>query len=165
MAKSYQLSLNGADHVVEVEVAEGATTLLVDGERIAADLHHVDGPIYSLLLDGASYEVAAHEQPGAYRVTVYNHTYRVEAKRPRATSRGVGVDSSRPTQVKSPLTGMVVDVAVAPGEKVIAEQVLVVVESMKMNNELRSPRDGTVATLHVTVGQRVERNALLVTIE
>jgi biotin carboxyl carrier protein len=66
--------------------------------------------------------------------------------------------------LRSPMTGVVIEVVTEAGATVTAGQVLVIVESMKMNNELRSPRDGIVDAVHVQQGERVERNATLVTI-
>jgi biotin carboxyl carrier protein len=63
------------------------------------------------------------------------------------------------------MTGVVVEVAVEAGVEVHAGQVVAVVESMKMNNELRAPRDGRISLVHVAKGDRVERNAVLVTLE
>jgi len=66
--------------------------------------------------------------------------------------------------VKAPMPGLVVRIEVAAGQPVLAGAGLVVVEAMKMENELRAPHAGVVATVHVAVGQAVERGAPLVTL-
>ena len=68
------------------------------------------------------------------------------------------------TMVRAPMPGLVVRVAVAAGQRVDAGTGVVVVEAMKMENELRAPRAGVVETVHVAVGQAVEKGAPLVTL-
>lgn len=167
MAADYRLIVDGEPHAVQVledDSAASETTLAIDGETLRADLRHVDGPVLTLLLDGHSFEVVAVERPEGYEILIGNRLFEVEVERP-GRRRGEGLaGAGGPTPLKTPLTGIVKDVPVKPGEAVTQGQVLVVVESMKMNNEIRAPRDGTVSEVHVSAGERVERNALLVTI-
>lgn len=167
MAADYRLIVDGEAHDVQVLEADGAsslTTLSIDGETLHANLGHVDGPVLTLLLDGRSFEVVAVERPDGYEILIGNRLFEVEVERPgRRRAEGLG-GAGGPTPLKTPLTGIVKDVAVKAGEAVTQGQVLVVVESMKMNNEVRAPRDGTVSDVHVSAGERVERNALLITI-
>jgi biotin carboxyl carrier protein len=87
----------------------------------------------------------------------------IEGRRHRA--RGAAVDSgSGPQRVVAPMPGKVVRVLAVPGEAVKTRQPLVVVEAMKMENELRADRDGTVAEVHAREGLLVEAGALLVVI-
>ena len=167
MAADYRLIVDGEPRDVQVLEAEGAAsqaTLSIDGETLSANLRHVDGPVLTLLLDGRSFEVVAVERPEGYEILIGNRLFEVEVERPgRRRAEGLGA-AGGPTPLKTPLTGVVKDVPVRAGEAVTQGQVLVVVESMKMNNEIRAPRDGTVSEVHVSAGERVERNALLVTI-
>jgi biotin carboxyl carrier protein len=167
MAADYRLIVDGEPHEVQVLEADGdsaETVLSIDGASLHANLRHVDGPVLTLLLDGRSYEVVAVERPEGYEILIGNRLFEVEVERPgRRRGEGFGA-AGGPTPLKTPLTGVVKDVAVQAGEAVSQGQVLVVVESMKMNNEIRAPRDGTVSEVHVSAGERVERNALLITI-
>ena len=70
-----------------------------------------------------------------------------------------------PVRIVAPMAGRVVKVLVTPGDRVTARQGLVVVEAMKMENELRAPRDGTVADVRAAEGASVEANAVLVVVE
>ncbi len=164
MAADYRLVVAGEAHDVHVLEADGAATLNIDGETLHADLRHVDGPVLTLLLDGRSFEVVAVEQPDGYEILIGNQVFDVEVERPGRRRVESVAGAAGPTQLKTPLTGVVKDVPIKAGDAVTQGQVLVVVESMKMNNEIRAPRDGTVAEVHVGAGERVERNALLVTI-
>jgi acetyl/propionyl-CoA carboxylase alpha subunit len=150
-----------------VDAEASGTFVQFDGTRQAADITQVNGTLHSLLLAGRSYEVVAVEVPGGYEILIGNHVFEVGIDEPGG--RGTGEKRSRPTssagdQVRSPMTGVVIDVTVEAGAMVAAGQVVAVVESMKMNNELRSPRDGQVKEVLVGRGDRVERNAVLVTL-
>ena len=82
-------------------------------------------------------------------------------RRGRRSGREAGADR-QPRAIVAPMPGRIVKVLVQPGEAVQARQRLVVVEAMKMENELRAPRDGTVAEVRVREGASVEANAVLV---
>lgn len=166
MAATYRLILDGKDHQVAVEDRDGATTVTIDGRTYHADLQRVDGPLFSLLLDGMSFEVVAQERPDGSEVVIGDRSFEIEIERPgrRRGRTAAGAASGGALQIKAPLTGSVLEVPVAVGEAVAAGQVMIVLESMKMNNEIRTPRDGAVTEIHVRPGDRVERNALLVTI-
>ena len=82
--------------------------------------------------------------------------------RPRGSDRDAG---SGPRMIVAPMPGRIVKVLVKPDERVSARQPLVVVEAMKMENELRAPRGGTIAEVRVSEGASVEANAVLVVLE
>ncbi len=162
-----RLTLNGVLHEVEVVEEDGRTTVLIDGKPYVADMQQINGSLFSLLLDGRSFEAVAVEQPYGHEVVIGNDIFEVGIEQPVArgslTDR-VPLEGAGSDVVRSPMTGVVVEVVTTSGASVVAGQVLVIVESMKMNNELRAPRDGIVETVHVQPGARVERNATLVTI-
>lgn len=165
MATTYRLNLDGTEHDVVIDERGGATTVTIDGRSYNADLQRVDGPLFSLLLDGMSFEVVAQERSDASEVVIGDRSFEIEVERPgRRRAGGAAAAAGGALQLKAPLTGSVVQVPVKAGDALSAGQVVVVVESMKMNNEIRAPRDGRVVEVHVQAGDRVERNALLVTI-
>ena len=167
MARKLALSLDGAP--VEAEVERGP-----DGLRDRLNDRWFDGNLapagghglYSLLIGGRSFEVYAQARPGGWNVLIGNRVFSVDSGPLRAASR-----HAPPTEpegvwiLRSPLAGMVVETLVAPGDAVRAGQTLLVVESMKMNNELSAARAGSVAEVYVRPGQRVERGAQLVRVE
>jgi pyruvate carboxylase subunit B len=157
---------------VEVEIAGARVT--VDGTTVEAHLAAVPGtPIYHLLLAGESWTVAADvlaAEPVARWVlgvvgerveveVIDERTRQIEALTGR---RAVVVASGA---VVAPMPGLVVRVQVVEGQHVEAGAGLVVVEAMKMENELRSPHAGIVRQVHVAVGQAVEKGVVLVTVE
>ena len=154
---------------LEVEV-DGAR-VLVGGEPFETQVAAVSGtPLYHLLLGGESWTVAAEPLEDAGRWVLGMVGERVEVavqdERSRATQvvSGKGQPVVAGGTVRAPMPGLVVRIEVAEGQQVDAGAGLVVVEAMKMENELRAPRPGMVQTVHVAVGQAVEKGASLVTL-
>jgi biotin carboxyl carrier protein len=160
-----------AGQTLDVEVDGGR--VLVGGEAIEAHLATVAGtPLHHLLLGGASWTVAAQPLEDAGRWMLGTGGERVEAivvdeRARQAHTPAVRGRAAEPTgggSVVAPMPGLVVRVEVVAGQQVEAGTGLVVVEAMKMENELRAARAGVVETVHVKVGQAVEKGAPLVTI-
>lgn len=143
--------------------------LTVGGREVAVDWAQVGSPpIHSVLIDGRSYELLVDETPGGLRIGIGGRLYEVEVEdeRARALAAVAGRRAAEgETAIKAPMPGLVLSVAVAPGDAVVAHQRLLVLEAMKMENELRSPRDGRVKTVHVSPGEKVEQGRLLVVLE
>ena len=129
------------------------------------------GDRWSMLVGTASYEIAFDPAPGGDLIVHVNgvavlltviesDSPKPWAKAARRGRRG-DVDSS-PRAIVAPMPGRIVRVLVKPEEAVAARQPLVVVEAMKMENELRAPRAGTVAEVRVAEGASVEANTVLV---
>jgi biotin carboxyl carrier protein len=161
MAATYRLSLNGTAHEVSVEEGIEGLIVTIDGERMHADLKRISDPVYSLLLEGLSFEIVVQERPDECEVVIGNRSYTVETLRPGQAAAGAAASE---VQVKAPMTGRVVEVPVQAGESVAAGQTIAIIESMKMNNEIRSPRDGTVRDVRIKPGERVERNTVIAVI-
>jgi biotin carboxyl carrier protein len=117
---------------------------------------------------GASHEIAIESRrQGRHMVHVDGHVVPVTVRVPgrgRSGSESDGPSATGPASIVAPMPGRVVKVLVAPGDAVLARQGLVVVEAMKMENELRAPRAGTVAEVRVREGAPVEANVVLVVI-
>ena len=141
----------------------------VDGQVISVDFFPIDqAAAYSLLLDRYSYEVLVNESNGEYQVLLLGHqiNVRVQSERAQRSARA-GRETAlagAEVYVKAPMPGLVVAVPATEGQSVKKGDVLVVLESMKMQNELKAPRDGVVSAVRVTSGQNVEQNQTLVTI-
>ncbi|HEX5141651.1 MAG TPA: biotin/lipoyl-containing protein [Dehalococcoidia bacterium] len=149
------------DREVEAEIEETPDGLRVnlDGTWRAVNVQRLgDGPRYVLVLDDRLLEVLVAEEAQAFNVQIAGRTYEVETVRRRG--RGTGGDSDQFVdgrwQLRAPLTGVAVEVRVAPGATVAQGDVLIVIEAMKMLNELKSRVAGTVALVPVEQGQRVE---------
>lgn len=170
----YFTRIGASPRILEVEVDGGR--VLVDGEPYEAHLAPVPGtPLYHLLLGGQSWTVAVQALPGAgdgggARWALGAVGERVEVEAVDERTRGIQALTARREGkpggglVRAPMPGLVVRLEVQEGQRVAAGAPLIVVEAMKMENELRAPRAGRVATIHVKRGATVERGALLVTL-
>ncbi len=142
----------------------------VGGRRYELEVREPEPGVFLMLHEGRVYEcrvggggTSAH---GA-EVRVGNRSYHVhlsDPKRLRAAGTAAGHEGGR-AQVLAPMPGKVVRVLVEEGEEVEAGAGLVVVEAMKMQNELKSPKAGTVAELHARVGATVNAGEVLVVVE
>jgi biotin carboxyl carrier protein len=160
---------------VTFEVEAGGTTRRIDRRdgRTWLDGHPVDvdavrtGHAWSILLERRSYEVSLVPQgPGELTVHVNGRAVTVRVQRFGSRRAGAGGGDARGAgRVVAPMPGRIAKVLVRVGETVAARQGLVVVEAMKMENELRSPRAGRVTEVRATEGALVEGNAVLVVIE
>lgn len=137
-----------------------------DGELHRATLVEVEPGIYSVLLNGRSHEVKVVTGPEGYYVDLEGHRSVVEVHDPRAMSRGGrrGIGEGRQV-ISAPMPGKVVRVLVAEGDSVEAGAGLVVVEAMKMQNELKAPKTGKVVSLRAEAGATVAMGDILVAIE
>jgi biotin carboxyl carrier protein len=138
-------SLGGARH--RLEEPSGATCVVLEPETAGPG----GARVREVIVDG-------------FRFLVETEPERIAVLRERATrGRATGVHTG-PLQVKAIIPGKVVAVSVTTGEAVTAGQQLLVVEAMKMQNELRAPRDGTIERVGVMVGVNIEIGDLLVVI-
>ena len=160
----YITTLDGKEYLIEV-VDEHHVS--VNGRAQEVDFESVSGqPVYSLILDGKSYESYVYETEEGWQVLTrgrqYNLTIEDEREKRLRAAAGGGVAESGEFHLKAPMPGLVVAIPVNEGDKVEKRQVILILESMKMQNELKSPKAGTVGRIRVKQGEKVEqRQALL----
>ncbi|HEX8142943.1 MAG TPA: acetyl-CoA carboxylase biotin carboxyl carrier protein subunit [Pyrinomonadaceae bacterium] len=142
----------------------------VDGRRYELSVREPEAGVYLLIAEGHVYECRVERdaaQPVLLHVHTVSHAYDItmtDPKRLRAGQRA-GAQADRAAQVVAPMPGKVVRVLVEQGAAVEAGQGVVVVEAMKMQNELKSPRAGLVVELRASVGATVNAGELLAVIE
>jgi biotin carboxyl carrier protein len=155
----------------EIEVDLSGATPVVDGTPVHAELAAVPGtPVRSLLVDGRSHAFVAHagERRGRWEISVGGTRLTADAvdERTRAIREMTGgADLEADKSVAAPMPGLVVRVEVEVGQQVRAGQGVVIVEAMKMENELKAPADGVVARIEVQPGQTVDKGATLIVLE
>ena len=141
-------------------------TATVDGRTRAVKLAEVEPGVYSVLCEGESYTVRIARHAGAWIATADHHAFEFEIADPRdARNLAYGAGGAGRKNVTSPMPGKVVRVMVAAGDHVEQGQGLVVVEAMKMQNEMKSPKAGVVIAVNVTAGAGVAAGEVLVTLE
>jgi biotin carboxyl carrier protein len=160
------LKIDGAEDSIEILTpAPRCRFRLGNGSELCADVEMPEPGVYSILIDGRSYEARVEEGPSALVVVIDGRRFEIEARDPRRFSRKSGrggADGIQP--VAAPMPGKVVRVLVAVGDEVAAGQGLLVVEAMKMQNELKAPRAGKVLSLHAGPGATVAAGESLATI-
>jgi len=130
---------------------------------IVPDIVEIRPGVYSVLLNGQSFVI--HESRGSEWVAVNSIEWRRVVADPRARTQTGAAAASAAREVKAAMPGKVVRVLAQPGEAVEAGQGLLILEAMKMQNELRSPRAGVVAAVRVQEGSTVTSGQVLVTLE
>jgi biotin carboxyl carrier protein len=146
------LTINGVDREVEL-----------DGK---ADIAMPEPGVYSVLMDGRSYEARVEETLSALVVVIEGYRFEIEVHDPRRWTRQSGAAGAHGVQhLSAPMPGKVVRVLVAAGDTVEAGQGLVVVEAMKMQNEIKASRAGRVLKVPVKEGATVAAGEDLVTME
>lgn len=170
---TFEIEIDGRTRAVSVERAGGDRfRVTVDGTTHVVDAARAGEFGLSLLLDGANsssreVHVTPSGRPGELLALIDGRTVNVTMNGRRSRRRGADAAGagSGEQKIAAPMPGRVVRVLVSPGEEVAARQPVVVVEAMKMENELRSARDGRVREVVVAEGQSVEAGAVLVVVE
>ena len=151
--------------LVEVNSSEERETTLADLAE-GASIEEVEPGLYSILRDGHSYQVRVAKHRDAWQVEVDGQHASVALRDPRAlTSRGAGGAGTGRQSIAAPMPGKIVRVLVAVGDQVEAGQGLVVVEAMKMQNEMKAPRAGAIVDVKVQPGATVTAGDILIVIE
>lgn len=163
----YITTVNEKEYLIEV-VDE--RHILVNGRAFEVDFDAIHGqPVFSLLLNGRSFEGFVYAGEEQLEVLLMGRQYPVKVedereKRLRAAGGG-SVSEAGEFHLKAPMPGMVVSIPVEEGQAVEKGQVLVLLESMKMQNELKAPRAGIVQRIRVKVGESVEQKQTLLSVQ
>ncbi len=142
----------------------------VNGKVYEIDFETVSGqPVYSLIVDGRSHESYIYQGDDNWQVLLRGRLYPVvvedeREKRLRAAAGG-GVAETGEYHLRAPMPGLVVAVPIAEGQEVKKGQVILILESMKMQNELKAPRDGIMGRIRVKAGESVEQKQTLLSIQ
>jgi biotin carboxyl carrier protein len=169
--KRYVTRVRGAKDSVPVDIedlGDGRYLLTLGGRHHTMDARMLEHGAVSLIVDGRSYDVEMDESGDEVQVLVGSEVLTVDVADERAVSLRAGAAGFGVTGkvlVTAPMPGKVVRVLVEPGAEVTEGQGLVVVEAMKMENELKSPKAGTVVEVFAKEGSAVEANAKLLTVE
>ncbi len=162
----YVTSIDGHEYLVDI-IDEHHVS--VDGVTYNVDFMAVGNqPVYSLVVNGTSVEAHVYPNEDMWQVLFHGTLFTAcvedeREKRLRASLAG-RVAEHEEYHLKAPMPGMVVSIPVQDGQAVKRGDVLVILESMKMQNELRSPRDGKVARVRVKSGDRVEQKDTMLSV-
>lgn len=162
----YVTNVNGKDFLIDILDDHHVN---IDGKIFDIDFISIaNQPVFSLIISGKSYEAYVYPGEDDYQVLLQGRSFSVNVEDEREkrlrVAGGSTVSQSSEYHLKSPMPGMVVSLPVTEGQSVTKGQVLVVLESMKMQNELKSPRDGTLVRVRVKPGDNVEQRQPLLSV-
>ena len=160
--------LAGTEHTLELAREDARVVATVDDRRYEIEAHEVEPGVYLLQTGGRVYECRVGKATSATtEVQVGTQVFQIALSDPKRLrhAAAAGAQTSGRAQVLAAMPGKVVRVLVAVGAQVEAGDALLVVEAMKMQNEMKSPKGGTVVELHATAGATVNAGDVLVVVE
>jgi biotin carboxyl carrier protein len=164
-----ELEVAGRRRQVEIERRDNRVTVRLDGQQVSVEATELAGGRWSLRLPGSGRQhevvIVARPDPGGLEALVDGLSVPVRVSSGTTVARKAGARGEGPDRITAPMPGKVVKLLVRAGDQVAARQGVVVVEAMKMENELRSPKAGRVKEIAVAAGESVEAGRTLVVIE
>ena len=143
-------------------------SISLGGKGVDADIKKISAGRYSILLEGKSFHVAIDRNDLMYNVVIDGNIYNIEVEtltRKLSTLEAAVSKTNQPhVEVRSPMPGMVVRCEVREGEKIVAGDGLLILEAMKMENEIRATKEGTIKKILVVDMQVVDKGELLLLI-
>ncbi len=168
MKRELIVTANGRDRAVTVEgpLDDGRFRVAIDGAWRLVDARALRPGTWSLVIDGASFVVDLDRRRAGIAASVGTSEVRLSVEdalhRRLATAAGARATGTRGEAIRAPIAGKVVKVLVAPGDQVAPGAAVIVLEAMKMENELVAERGGAVTAIHKAAGQAVDTGDLLV---
>jgi len=163
------IEVNGILHKVELDQAieEGSYRVVLDGQEMTVDARLLREGVWSLIVEGTAYRCVLDEDPitPAIYVGSNRYSYRIDDPRSLGSRRGKKGLAAGPISIVAPMPGRVIRVLVSEGDEVASHQGIVVIEAMKMQNELKTPKAGRVGRILVEVGSPVNSGQPLAIIE
>jgi biotin carboxyl carrier protein len=163
----YEVTIDGKNHRVELERADGGWQCRLDGLLLNVDTVLTRPNVLSLLLSGNAYDIKRELTPTGMNIWVGTTRYEAQIRDPRSLRRrrdGVGDDLS-PKKLVAPMPGKVVRILVSEMMEVEAGQGILIVEAMKMQNEIKSPKKGVLQKLLAAEGSNVNAGDVLAVVE
>lgn len=154
----FEIQIGGALSTVEIaSVSDQPLRCVIDGRSVTADVAEIVPGTYSILIGESAIEVRVEETPTGLRVVSPHAEHLMTVRDPRKWSRNhsAGLGSEGRQQIVAPMPGKVVRILLNAGDHVEAGRGIMVVEAMKMQNEVRSPKSGTIERLLVKEGQTI----------
>jgi biotin carboxyl carrier protein len=163
----YDVIVDGKAHRLELEKVDAGWKCRLDGQEVHVDAVLPRRDVVSLLLDGHIYEIKREQTSTDLHLWVGSTCFAVELRDPRSlrARKGATLDEKGPRKIIAPMPGRVVRVIVPEQAEVEAGQGIMVVEAMKMQNEIKSPKKGIVRKIAVAAGAAVNAGDVLAIVE
>ena len=162
----YEVTINGKNYRLDLNRADGRWTCRLDGRDIAIDAVLARPDVLSLRVGSKAYEIKSERIANESYLWVGNTRFTVEIRDPRSLrGRARSGDNHGPKKITAAMPGKVVRLLVREGDEVEPGAGVAVVEAMKMQNEIRAPKAGTIDRIFISEGQAVAAGDPLVTIK
>jgi len=163
----YEVIVNGKSHRLELEKAAAGWECRLNGQPVNIDAVITRGDVLSLLVDGHAYEIKREQTATDLHMWVGTTCFAVELRDPRSlrSRNKTGGDEKGPRKLLAAMPGRIVRLLVAENSEVEAGQGIVVVEAMKMQNEIKSPKKGIVKKISAIPGAAVNPGDVLAIVE
>ena len=165
---TFDVIINGKPHQVDIRQDEGRWLCRLDGNEVDVDGVYCAPDVISLLIGGQSYEVKRERQGTDTHIIIRGARFSAEVRDPRALrTRKAAAEAAGggPKKLAAAMPGKVIRILVSEGDEVEAAQGLVVVEAMKMQNEMKSPKKGRIKQVLVKEGGAVTAGDVMVIVE
>jgi biotin carboxyl carrier protein len=163
----YDVTVAGSTQRVELSRGESGWLCKLNGREFPLDMISTGEGVFSILINGKSYEIKQEKTATETNIVVGHQRFNTVVRDPRSLRSLRRADSGAQgvKKITAPMPGKVVRILAAAGTEVEAGQGVVVIEAMKMQNELKSPKKGTVKKMNVTTGAAVEAGQVLAEVE
>jgi biotin carboxyl carrier protein len=163
---TYDVTIEGKNYRLELNHSEGRWECRLDGRAIEIDAVLARRDVLSILMNGKAYEVKRERAPTDMHLWVGSSRYAAQVRDPRSLRGRASLDDGRgPRKLIAPMPGKIVRVLVKENAEVDAGQGLLVVEAMKMQNEIKSPKKGVVRKMVAAEGASVSAGDVLAVVE
>jgi biotin carboxyl carrier protein len=163
----YDVNIDGKNFKLDLELREKSWRCHLDGREVQLDAVLTRRDVLSVIISGKAYEIKREQTATDLHLWVGPVRYAAEVRDPRSLRgrKGSGVDDAGPKKLVAPMPGKVVRVLVVQGEPVEAGQGILVMEAMKMQNEIKSPKKGVVQKIVASEGASVNPGDVLAIVE
>lgn len=163
----YDILIDGKPHKLDISRDEQRWLCTIDGETVEADALVTRPDVLSVVIGGKAYEVKRERTPADTHLWVKNSRFAVEVQDPRSlrSRKAKSGSTEGPQKITAPMPGKIVRILAPAGAAVEAGQGIIVVEAMKMQNEMKSPKSGAVKQVLVAEGATVNAGDVLAIIE
>jgi len=164
---TYEVIIDGKAHRIELNHVDGRVLCRLDGKDVNADAIVAARDVMSIVIDGRAYEVKRERVRDELHVVIGADRYAAEVRDPRSlrTHKAGDTGLAGPKKLLSPMPGKIVRLLLGEGASVHSGQGVVIVEAMKMQNEIKSPKDGIVKKILTSEGATVNAGEALAIVE
>jgi biotin carboxyl carrier protein len=163
----YEVSIDGKNHRLELNKVEARWECKLDGENIEVDAVIARPNVLSVIVNGQAFEVKREQSATDLHLWVKSARFAVDVRDPRSlrSRRATAGGVEGPQKIHAPMPGKIVRILAPAGTAVTAGQGVLVIEAMKMQNELKSPKDGVVKQIVAAEGASVTAGEVLAVVE